>query len=96
MNDAIALGALGAVQELGLSVPQDISLIGFDDLPFAELSTPRLTTIRVDRREIAREAIDLMRRRLLEPSANARQVQLAVHLVEGQTAGVTGKAAGNA
>lgn len=92
MNDAIALGALGAVQELGLSVPQDISVIGFDDLPFAELSTPRLTTIRVDRREIAREAIDLMRRRLLEPSANSRQVQLAVHLVEGQTADVAGKA----
>lgn len=92
MNDAIALGALGAAQELGLSVPQDISVIGFDDLPFAELSTPRLTTIRVDRREIAREAIDLMRRRLIEPSANARQVQLAVHLVEGETAGLARKA----
>ncbi len=87
MNDAIALGALGAAQELGLGVPEDLSIIGFDDLPFAELSTPRLSTIRVDRREIAREAVDLLRRRLTEPSANARQVQLGVHLVEGQTAG---------
>ncbi|HCD85881.1 MAG TPA: LacI family transcriptional regulator, partial [Agrobacterium sp.] len=87
MNDAIALGALGAAQELGLAVPDDLSIIGFDDLPFAELSTPRLSTIRVDRREIAREAVELMRRRLTEPSANARQVQLGVQLVEGQTAG---------
>jgi DNA-binding LacI/PurR family transcriptional regulator len=95
MNDAIALGALGAAQELGLSVPDDLSIIGFDDLPFAELSTPRLSTVRVDRREIAREAVDLLRRRLTEPSANARQVQLGVQLVEGQTAGKakkTGKA----
>ncbi|AMD58646.1 LacI family transcriptional regulator [Agrobacterium tumefaciens] len=95
MNDAIALGALGAAQELGLGVPDDLSIIGFDDLPFAELSTPRLSTIRVDRREIAREAVDLLRRRLTEPSANARQVQLGVQLVEGQTAGKakkTGKA----
>ncbi|MDZ7927406.1 MAG: LacI family DNA-binding transcriptional regulator [Agrobacterium sp.] len=91
MNDAIALGALGAAQELGLAVPDDISIIGFDDLPFAELSTPRLTTVRVDRREIAREAVELMRRRLTEPSANARHVQLAVHLVEGQTAGMAKK-----
>ncbi|GGA99149.1 LacI family transcriptional regulator [Brucella endophytica] len=93
MNDAIALGALGAVQELGLRVPDDISIIGFDDLPFAELSTPRLSTLHVDRRNIAREAIELLRRRLTEPSAGARQVQLAVHLIEGETAGPARKAA---
>ncbi|MDH6295515.1 transcriptional regulator, LacI family [Agrobacterium fabrum] len=99
MNDAIALGALGAAQELGLAVPDDLSIIGFDDLPFAELSTPRLSTIRVDRREIAREAVELLRRRMTEPSANARHIQLGVQLVEGQTAGQaknTGKAAGDA
>lgn len=44
-NDVVALGAIQAIQEAGLRVPEDISVIGFDDLPMAKTSDPALTTI---------------------------------------------------
>lgn len=47
-NDTIALGVLGALAKLGLSVPQDVSVVGFDDLPFAAYVAPPLTTVRID------------------------------------------------
>ncbi|KAB0681358.1 LacI family DNA-binding transcriptional regulator [Aureimonas leprariae] len=85
MNDAIALGVLSALEALGLSVPDDVSVLGFDDLPCASLMSPRLSTLFVDRRALAHEAVDVMRHRLAEPAAPARQVQHAVRLVEGGT-----------
>ncbi|MCQ8783481.1 LacI family DNA-binding transcriptional regulator [Mangrovibrevibacter kandeliae] len=85
MNDAIALGALHAVEKTGRRIPDDFSVVGFDDLPFAAMMTPRLTTLHVDRRAIADEALLLMRRRLDEPAALARQMQVAVTLVAGGT-----------
>ena len=45
-NDLSAIGAIWAFQEAGLSVPQDISVVGFDDVPLAVFSNPQLTTIR--------------------------------------------------
>ncbi len=45
-SDSMALGALQAIQEAGLNVPQDIALVGFDDFPIASTSNPPLTTIR--------------------------------------------------
>lgn len=47
-NDTIALGVIGALAKLGLSVPQDVSVVGFDDLPFAGFVAPPLTTVQVD------------------------------------------------
>ncbi len=45
-SDQMALGALHAIRETGLRVPDDIALVGFDDMPFATLATPQLTTVR--------------------------------------------------
>jgi LacI family transcriptional regulator len=45
-NDMIALGAMRAIREAGLDVPSDIAVIGFDDIPFAVMSQPPLSTIR--------------------------------------------------
>lgn len=58
-NDTLALGALSALQSAGKTVPQDISLIGFDDIAWAALSSPPLTTIRQDTRELARAALHM-------------------------------------
>lgn len=55
-NDLMAVGALQAASQEGLSIPEDISLIGFDDLPVASMVVPQLTTIRLPRREIASHA----------------------------------------
>jgi len=59
MSDVLALGALTAAAELGLSVPADISIIGFDDTPAATWTTPPLTTIRQDLVEKGRRAGEL-------------------------------------
>ncbi len=45
VNDMTALGAIRTFQSAGLSVPQDVSIIGFDNIPYSEISSPRLTTI---------------------------------------------------
>lgn len=55
-NDDMAFGAFRAIQAHGLRVPQDINVIGFDDVPFASVTTPSLTTIRQPVDEIARDA----------------------------------------
>ncbi|MFT4110067.1 LacI family DNA-binding transcriptional regulator [Propionicimonas sp.] len=59
-NDAMALGALHAMHELGLRCPEDVSLVGFDDDPEAEFFSPGLTTIRQDFDEIGRLSVGLL------------------------------------
>lgn len=56
-NDMIALGAMKAFLEKGYRIPEDISIIGFDDLPFSEISSPRLSTMRVPNTEMGRIAV---------------------------------------
>ena len=53
----IALGAMKALQEMGYRVPEDVSLVGFDDLPFSEISSPALTTLRVPKQEMGKLAV---------------------------------------
>ena len=55
-NDLMAVGALQAAQQAGVSVPRDLSIIGFDDLPIAAWVSPPLTTICMSRQEIAKRA----------------------------------------
>ncbi|WP_116949842.1 LacI family DNA-binding transcriptional regulator [Jiangella endophytica] len=55
-NDLVAFGALSGLHELGVSVPQQISIAGFDDIPFARYTTPPLTTASVPPSEIGQEA----------------------------------------
>ena len=52
-NDLTAIGALGAIHEAGLKVPEDFSLIGFDDISFAHLTQPPLTTVILSRTQLA-------------------------------------------
>lgn len=56
-SDMVALGALAALREAGLDVPGDISVVGFDDVPFASDLTPSLTTVRVPYEELGRTAV---------------------------------------
>ncbi len=56
-NDMIALGAMKALQEKGYRIPEDVSMIGFDDLPFSEISNPPLTTLRVPKFEMGQLAV---------------------------------------
>ncbi|MFL6245290.1 MAG: LacI family DNA-binding transcriptional regulator [Thermoanaerobaculia bacterium] len=56
-NDSMAIGALSAFREAGLRVPEDVALVGFDDIPIARFLTPPLTTVRVDIAELGRRAV---------------------------------------
>ncbi|MFO8042474.1 MAG: LacI family DNA-binding transcriptional regulator [Alkalispirochaeta sp.] len=60
INDVMALGAKRAIKEHGLSVPDDISVAGYDDVVFSSLSEIPLTTVRQNIPEIARAAVDLL------------------------------------
>jgi len=63
-SDNVAMGAKSALREAGLRIPEDISIIGFDDIPWAQYSDPPLTTVRLPAQKLASEAclmlLDLM------------------------------------
>lgn len=59
-NDSMAIGAMQAIEEEGLNVPQDISIIGFDDIEMAKYLKPALTTIKMDLFEMASVAINAL------------------------------------
>jgi LacI family transcriptional regulator, repressor for deo operon, udp, cdd, tsx, nupC, and nupG len=59
-NDTFALAVLHVCQQLGLRVPQDVAVAGYDDIIASEHSTPPLTTIRVDKEALGREGINLL------------------------------------
>ena len=65
-NDVIAIGAIDAARRLGADIPQDVSIIGFDDIPMASWHTFRLTTVRQDTTAIAEQSA----RRLMERIRN--------------------------
>ena len=64
LSDAIGLGAVRAFADMGMNVPQDISVIGYDGVMFAEYSVPRLTTIKQDIKMLAHKAVDDLLRRI--------------------------------
>jgi DNA-binding LacI/PurR family transcriptional regulator len=64
MNDDLALGALRALQSRGKRVPEDVAVIGFDDVDEAQYSIPSLSTINPGRREIAQTAVQLLAERI--------------------------------
>lgn len=58
INDIIAMGCMKALQEAGYSIPKDVSIAAFDNLPMSEMVSPQLTTIEVSKSEIGRAAIE--------------------------------------
>jgi LacI family transcriptional regulator len=88
-NDTIALGVLGALAQLGFSVPHDISVVGFDDLPFAGYVAPPLTTVRVDAVHQGRCAAEALIQRLKgKPVHEPRQKFTSVFVPRSSTARV--------
>ncbi len=85
-NDTIALGVIGALARLRLSVPKDVSVIGFDDLPFAGFVAPPLTTVRIDARQQGRCAAEALLLRLKgRPVPELRQTFESVFVCRGSS-----------
>jgi LacI family transcriptional regulator len=70
-NDMMAIGCLGALAEAGLAVPEDIALVGFDDIPIARYVAPALSTIRVPIAALGAAALDALVKSMESPSAAA-------------------------
>ena len=80
-NDLLALGVYRAIAAAGLSCPRDISVVGHNDMPLADMVEPPLTTIRIGPREMGHDAARLMIARIQEPEAAVKRVVLSPSLV---------------
>jgi LacI family transcriptional regulator len=86
-NDQLAIGAMQAALERGLRVPEDLSIVGFDDTAEARIVTPRLTTVHQPLAEIGRMGVSLLTRLLENQRVEALHVELETNLVvRGSTA----------
>lgn len=81
-NDILALGAIKAMQENGISIPEQVSIVGFDDMPFCEISMPRLTTIRVHTQYIGKTAIRRLMQQISEQYEQKLKIEINTELVE--------------
>jgi LacI family transcriptional regulator len=80
-NDMLALGCYTALEEADLRCPQDISVVGFNDMPFIDRLTPPLTTVRIPHYDIGMHAADLILERIDRPESPLKVLLLAPELV---------------
>lgn len=82
-NDLMAMGAMVAIREAGLVVPDDIAVMGFDDIPTAKLVYPALTTVAQFQRKLGQRAADMLMERLAgNVPEEGRSVEMPYRLVE--------------
>lgn len=80
-SDNVALGVYSALSEVGLSIPDDVSVVGFDDIPLSSYIKPALTTVRMPAREIAQQSYHLLMRLMKRDFPDKREVMLPTNLV---------------
>jgi DNA-binding LacI/PurR family transcriptional regulator len=80
-NDLTAIGVLHRAYDGGLRVPQDLSVVGFDDILLAEYTQPALTTVAVPRAEIGKTAFQALWDMMSDPAAGGREYRLGTRLV---------------
>lgn len=83
MSDLMALGAIRALQDHGLRVPQDISVAGYDGIALGQYSIPRLTTIRQDMEQLAQRSAKILLHCIEEPGRAVHEV-VPFDLIEGR------------
>jgi LacI family transcriptional regulator len=87
VNNFIAIGVMHGLQELGVRVPQDVAVVGFDDLPPAMVIFPFLTVAAQPALEVGRESVVMLLDRLADPGREAREVVLPTEIVVRQSSG---------
>jgi LacI family transcriptional regulator len=85
LNDAMAVGALRALAEEGLNVPQDISVMGYDDIELASVTAPALTTIQQPLQGLGRVGANVLYRLLEGQELDANRIELSTRLVVRQS-----------
>ncbi|MDK2976912.1 MAG: LacI family transcriptional regulator [Candidatus Marinimicrobia bacterium] len=80
-NDTTALGVLSGIQSMGKTIPEDVAVIGFDDIPPAEFSSPKLSTVSVPKLDIGKEAYKLLYEQIYNPNIMPQTRIISVDLV---------------
>ena len=80
-NDMMAFGAMQAIKEKGLRIPEDIGLVGYDDIPFSSLISPALTTIRLKKQDLGVESVKLLFSRINGNRKKTKKIMLDVELI---------------
>lgn len=80
-NDTVAIGVMKAIREAGYSIPEDVSIIGVDDIPFSAMTMPALTTMRISRSALGSLAVDVLRKRIKNPNWPIMRMRISGRLV---------------
>jgi len=80
-NDMMAFGSMQAIKEKGLRIPEDIGLVGYDDIPFSSLISPSLTTIRLKKQDLGIESVELLLSRINGSREKMKKIMLNVELI---------------
>jgi LacI family transcriptional regulator len=80
-NDAMAIGAIGELQRQGRRVPQDVAVVGFDDIPAAAAIFPAVTTVAQPIAELGTVGVQLILDRIAHPEAPTQRIELATTLI---------------
>ena len=86
-NDQMAIGAMRALYEAGRKIPDDVAIVGYDDVPAAAYSQPPLTTIRQPMQQVGEVATRLLIELINDPDAGRKEVLLKTELIRRQTCG---------
>ncbi|MCG2821395.1 MAG: LacI family transcriptional regulator [Candidatus Atribacteria bacterium] len=84
-NDMMAFGSMQAIKEKGLRIPEDIGLVGYDDIPFSSLISPALTTISSKKKKLGIESVKLLLSRINGNRKKAKKIMLDVELISRET-----------
>lgn len=82
VSDTLAAGAMSAIQSIGLSIPEDIAVVGFDGSEISEMFSPPLTTLAQPSREMGREAFRLIQQRIEEPEKKLERIVMPAHWIK--------------
>ncbi len=88
-NDLMAIGALGGLRRAGARVPRDVSVVGFDDISFAALTDPPLTTIEFPRADVGSAAVEALMHTISADDAFGREFKVETRLVVRESTGPT-------
>ncbi|MFN2532815.1 MAG: LacI family DNA-binding transcriptional regulator [Pyrinomonadaceae bacterium] len=86
-NDMMALGVMQECRAAGVSIPRDVSIVGFDDIAFASLAYPQLTTVCLPRLELGRRAVEALLMTIEEPEHQGVELRIPTYLVKRSSVG---------
>jgi LacI family transcriptional regulator len=87
INDLLAMGVLRAAADLGIHVPSQLSVVGFDDITMANYIIPRLTTVSKDPAKFGQEAMRLILARIQEPDRPVQKIRMPIRFIVRETTG---------